>query len=75
MRPIYEIAKEIRNDWKKMSPYAKPYVDAMMHLNTLDSAFGCDDAKEIITYFLCNASTWRGEVARRIKKELKDGIN
>jgi hypothetical protein len=75
MRPIYEIAKEIRNDWKKMSPYAKPYVDAMMYLNTVDSKYACDDAKEIITYFLCNASTWRGEVARRIKKELKDGIN
>ena len=27
-RPIYEIAKEIRADWKPVSPYAKPYLDA-----------------------------------------------
>jgi hypothetical protein len=33
-----------------------------------------DDAKSIVSYFLCNATTWRGEDARRIKKELKDAI-
>ena len=26
----------------------------------------------LLIIFLCNASTWRGEDARRIKKELKD---
>jgi hypothetical protein len=33
--------------------------------------FGMDSGRSIILYFLANASAWRGEVARRIKKELK----
>jgi hypothetical protein len=33
--------------------------------------FGLESGRTIILYFLANASAWRGEVARRIKKELK----
>jgi hypothetical protein len=31
-----------------------------------------DDANGIILYFLANASSWRGDTARRIKAELKN---
>jgi hypothetical protein len=31
----------------------------------------CDGAETIVRYFLSNASTWRGEDAKRIKAELK----
>ena len=70
-RPIYEIAKEIRKDWgAKMYFGAKPYISAMMSLSSVDDNYGLDDARSIINYFLSNASSWRGETARRIKKEL-----
>ena len=70
-RPIYEIAQEIRKDWgAKMYFGAKPYVGAMLILKSIDDKYMCDDAKTIIRYFLANASSWRGETARRIKKEL-----
>ena len=72
MRPIREIAQEIKTDWKKVSPYAKPYLDAMLTLDSIDDSYYLDDAKSIILYFLANAASWRGEVARRIKKELKE---
>jgi len=29
-----------------------------------------DSGDSIVRYFLSNASTWRGETARRVKKEL-----
>jgi hypothetical protein len=71
-RPIYEIAKEIKRDWgAKMYFGAKPYVSAMMSLSSVEDKYICDDARDIINYFLANASTWRGETARRIKAELK----
>lgn len=71
-RPIYEIAREIRKDWgAKMSVYAKPYVDAMMQLNSINDRYYFDSAREIVQRFLCNAGTWRGDVAKRIKLELK----
>ena len=70
-RPIYDIAKEIRNDWKKVNYAAAPYLDAMRQLDEITDNYYCDSGKSIVLYFLSNASSWRGETARRIKKELK----
>ena len=70
-RPIYEIAKEIRKDWKNIYFGAVPYVDAMQELNQITDKYYADDAKSVILYFLANASSWRGETAKRIKAELK----
>jgi len=71
-RPLYEIAREIRKDWgSKVYFGAKPYLDAMASLNSINDNYGWDSAKSIVLYFLGNASTWRGETAKRIKAELK----
>ena len=74
MRNIFEIAKEIKSDWKKPYFGAIPYLDAMGSLSTVNDKFYSDSAKSIINYFLANASTWRGETAKRIKTELKQLI-
>ena len=70
-RPIHVIAKEIAKDWgPKVNFGAVPYLGAMRSLDSMDEAYGQDSAKMMVAYFLCNAGTWRGEVARRVKKEL-----
>ena len=70
-RPIEVIANEIRKDWgAKVNYAARPYLQAMYGLNSISDNYGCDSAKSVIAYFLSNASTWQGETARRIKKEL-----
>jgi hypothetical protein len=71
VRPLNEIAREIRKDWVKPYFGAVPYISAMMSLNSIDDNYGFDDARSIVLYFLANASSWKGETARRIKKELK----
>lgn len=70
-RPIYEIALEIKSLWKKPYFGAVPYLDAMVHLDSIDDYYFLDSAKEVVLYFLANASTFRGEDARRLKAELK----
>jgi len=70
-RPLFEIAAEIRKDWKNVYFGAVPYLSAMSSLNDINDSYGYDSAKSTVLYFLCNASTWRGEVAKRIKLELK----
>jgi hypothetical protein len=70
-RPLYEIAREIRADWKKVYFGAVPYLEAMVTLTSIDQDYGWDSGKSIVLYFLANAQTWRGEKAREIKKELK----
>ena len=71
-RPLYEIANEIRKDWRNVYFGAKPYLDAMSSLDKITDMYIFDTAKTIIAYFLGNAGTWRGEVAKRVKKELND---
>lgn len=70
-RPLYVIAREIAADWGKVNYAAKPYLDAMRELNTIDDSYGYDSARSIVLYFMCNASTWKGDKARAIKAELK----
>jgi hypothetical protein len=74
MRPLYTIAREIRADWKKVSPYAAPYLQAMSYLNSVDDNYILDSGRSIVSYFLANAGSWRGETAKRIKAELKSMV-
>lgn len=71
-RPIHVIAAEISADWQDRVYFgARPYLDAMFALETMRDSFFLDSADSIVRYFLSNATTWRGETARRIKTELK----
>lgn len=70
-RFLWEIAEEIKSDWTKPYFGAVPYIDALSTLNWANDSYGCESARTQIIYFLSNASTWRGEVAQRVKKELK----
>jgi hypothetical protein len=71
-RPICQIAADIRKDWgAKIYFGAKPYLDAMLTLWNANDTYGCEDAKTQILYFLSNASTYRGENAKKYKAELK----
>lgn len=71
-RPLYEIAREIRADWKKVSPYAAPYLSAMATLDSIEDNYIFDSGRSVVAYFLANAGSWRGDVAKRIKAELKE---
>jgi hypothetical protein len=71
-RSLSIIATEIRKDWgPKVNFAAKPYLSAMAGLDSINDQYGYDDARSIVLYFLSNASSWRGETAKRIKAELK----
>jgi hypothetical protein len=70
-RPLYEIAREIRRDWKKVYFGAVPYLSAMSSLGSISEPYGADSGKSVVLYFLANAGTWRGETAKRVKAELK----
>jgi hypothetical protein len=73
-RSLQVIANEIKDDWKaqgKGFATAAPYRDAMHHLTLITDSYYQDSGKSIVNYFLANAGSWRGDVARRIKTELK----
>lgn len=70
MRQLSTIAAEIAANWKRPYFGAMPYLQAMFALNSLDDRYGADEAREIVLYFLANATNWRGAKARAIKAEL-----
>jgi len=73
-RPLYEIATEIRKEWKKVNFGAVPYLKAMGTLTSVKDPYDYDSGESIVIYFLANASGFRGEAARRIKAELKSAL-
>lgn len=70
-RPLYEIAADVRRNWPKVNYAARPYLDAMRDLDSIDDKYIMDDGRDIVLRFIGNAGSWRGEDARRIKAELR----
>lgn len=72
VRTLRAIAGEIQRDWGDKTYFgAVPYLKAMRGLEKVTDRYGDDDGKSVVLYFLSNATTWRGETARRVKAELK----
>jgi len=70
MRAVSTIAREIVQDWRPPNYAAAPYLRAMHWLTSIEDKYGLDSGRSVVAYFLSNAGTWRGETARRVKKEL-----
>lgn len=71
VRSLSDIAREISHTWPHPYFGAVPYLQAMSTLDKVSDRYGMDPGEDIVRYFLSNATTWRGEAARRIKAELK----
>lgn len=74
-RSLKAIAQEIALDWSNQGKggvnyAAKPYLEAMFSLDKIGDKFFEDSGVSVVAYFLANANSWRGDVARRIKVEL-----
>ena len=70
LRSLRVIAMEINSDWKNIYFGARPYLNALYSLDSVKDMYGSDSGRSIVAYFLSNATTWRGDTARRVKKEL-----
>lgn len=75
---LNEIASVISSDWRKQGKGvnygAKPYLEAMFCLNSVSDNYGSDSGRSVVAYFLSNATTWKGEIAKAVKKELNKRI-
>jgi len=74
MRPLSNIAHDIKKDWKKVNYAAMPYLNAMLNMGSVNDTYWNDSGKSIVLYFLSNAVTWRGIVAKEIKAELRSMV-
>jgi hypothetical protein len=74
-RPIYEIAREIKNIWRTQGKGiyfgAASHLDALLSIDKPTDIYISESGKWIAAYFLANAATFKGEDAKRLKLELK----
>jgi hypothetical protein len=71
VRPLHVIARDIYQAWPKVNYAAKPYLEAMRDLSSINDKYGYDDARSIVLYFLSNAASFKGDTAKLLKLELK----
>jgi hypothetical protein len=74
LRSLGEIARDIMGSpWYKSnaSIYARDYIQAMRYLTGIEDSYGLDSAYSVINYALANMNTFRGDLARSVKLELK----
>ena len=71
MKTISVLAREISREWKNVNYAAKPYLQAMLYVDTATDKYGYDSADNLVRYFLANASGYRGEAAKAHKAALK----
>jgi hypothetical protein len=71
-RSLHEVARDIRRDWKNKNYAAVPYLDAMGDLDGINDNYMADSGKSVVSYFLSNASSYKGDKAKELKAELKD---
>ena len=67
---LSSIAMIVKKDWKKVHYSAAPYLSAMSSMASIKDRYFADSGYSIVSYFLSNASSWKGPVAKEIKKEL-----
>lgn len=71
---ICGIASLIEKDWSKQGKgvnyAAKPYLDAMYSMKKITDKYFYDSGESVVAYFLSNATSWKGEVAKAVKLKL-----
>ena len=68
---INQIAALIQQNWTPVNYAAAPYLEAMFELADIDDPYFCDNGRGNVARFVCNAGSWRGDVAREVKAELR----
>jgi hypothetical protein len=57
-----------------MAPYNSLRFEAMLFIDNINDKYIFEDGRTVVTYFLGNANSWRGETARAVKAELKSRL-
>jgi len=70
MRPIWEIAAEIRRTWKTPNKRCSEVLDALEHLDGIDSQYQMVQAKDLILKFITSSKSFRTPRSFAIKREL-----
>lgn len=75
-RKLHEIGADIMTCFEKKQPsesvilHSRPYLVAISQMEYVEDMYGMEYGDMVVCYLLNNIRNWRGEDAKRIKKEL-----
>lgn len=82
--PLYMVIQEMIADmreicknqktpttWQQKFCYAKPYIEALGSLNSINDNYYFDSGKSLVNYLLSNLNTYKGEKAKEFKALFK----
>lgn len=77
MRTLREIATEIQADWPVINNAgARNALECMRNMELITQGFSGDpNGYSVVGAFLIHSVGWRGAVARRVKKELRQMLD
>jgi hypothetical protein len=58
--------------WQQVIPYARPYLEAMLTMRSIEDNYIFERGESIVRYCLANLQQLKGEQARMLKDELKN---
>ena len=75
-RTIKDIVADITATWgeekvRTTGYAAKPYLEALATVETVDEMYGADKAEHLVRYLLTNLTQFKGARARELKEELR----
>lgn len=68
------IVRDLKAQGKQVPAAAKPYLEAMRTMGSINENYGMDTGASIVGYLLSNLASYKGETARAIKAELKSRL-
>lgn len=64
------IERDLKAQGKQVPVAAKPYLDAMRTMGSINEDYGFDTGRSVVAYLLGNLRGYKGETARAVKAEL-----
>ncbi len=71
-KSLSQYANEILSDWPNPPEHVRERLIALQSVDQITGYYDLDTVKSIVLYVLAGMGGWRGETAKKIKKELND---
>lgn len=70
-RKLKDIARDIEKSWGRVDPRAKPFLEVLKTLDSVEDNYEADRGVDIVRHFLHHSQRWSGPDADRLRDELE----
>jgi hypothetical protein len=68
---LNQLLEQAKNDWEEAPASITECIESLQMSGSASNNYLKAESEEYLKFFLTNCSAWRGEIARRVKAELR----